>query len=147
MKQPTLRQTWMAILAKSSLADLEQQIKTLGHLPTYTFLRKSEIGLAMIRGRAGGTGQAFNLGEMTVTRCVIKMEENIQGFGYVGGRSKRHAELAAVCDGLLQQEKWFQKVSDRVIQPLKAKYSDRQQKQQSQTDATKVEFFTMLRGE
>ena len=147
MKQPTSRPTWMAILAKSSLDDLEQQIKTLGHLPKYTFLRKSEIGLAMIRGRVGGTGQAFNLGEMTVTRCVIKMEENIQGFGYVGGRSKRHAELAAVCDGLLQQEKWFQKVSDRVIQPLKAKYSDRQQKQQSQTDATKVEFFTMLRGE
>ena len=147
MKQPTSRPTWMAILAKSSLDDLEQQIKTLGHLPKYTFLRKSEIGLAMIRGRAGGTGQAFNLGEMTVTRCVVKMEENIKGFGYVGGRSKRHAELAAVCDGLLQQEKWFQKVSDCVIQPLKAKYSDRQQKQQSQTDATKVEFFTMLRGE
>ena len=146
MKQPTARQAWMAILAKSSVVDLEQQVGTLGKLPKYTFLRQSEVGLAMVRGRAGGTGEAFNLGEMTVTRCVIKIEDK-QGFGYVGGRSKRHAELAAVCDGLLQQKAWFQKVSDRVIEPLQTKLSDRQQKQQSQTDATKVEFCTMLRGE
>ncbi len=146
MSQPTARQAWMAILAKSSLVDLEQQVKTLGKLPKYIFLRQSEIGLAMVRGRAGGTGETFNLGEMTVTRCVIKMED-IKGFGYVGGRSKRHAELAAVCDGLLQQNEWCDRVQESVIQPLQTKLSDRQQKQQSQTEATKVEFFTMLRGE
>lgn len=146
MKQPTARQAWMAILAKSSLVDLEQQVKTLGKLPKYTFLRQSEIGLAMVRGRAGGTGEVFNLGEMTVTRCVIKMRD-IKGFGYIGGRSKRHAELAAVCDGLLQQQEWFDTVSDRVIQPLQAKLIERREKQQRQTEATKVEFFTMLRGE
>ena len=146
MSQPTARQAWMAILAKSSLVDLEQQVKTLGKLPKYIFLRQSEIGLAMVRGRAGGTGEAFNLGEMTVTRCVIKMED-VKGFGYVGGRSKRHAELAAVCDGLLQQNQWCDRVQESVIQPLQTKLSDRQQKQQSQTEATKVEFFTMLRGE
>ncbi|MCC0177094.1 phosphonate C-P lyase system protein PhnG [Waterburya agarophytonicola K14] len=146
MSPSTARQTWMAILAKSSPVDLEQQVQTLGKLPKYTFLRQSEIGLAMVRGRAGGTGEAFNLGEMTVTRCVIKMED-IKGFGYVGGRSKRHAELAAVCDGLLQQKEWYKRVQELVIQPLQAKLSDRQQKQQRQTEATKVEFFTMLRGE
>ena len=146
MQQPTARQAWMAILAKSSVVDLEQQLETLGKLPQYTFLRQPEVGLAMVRGRAGGTGQAFNIGEMTVTRCVIKIEDK-QGFSYVGGRSKRHAELAAVCDGLLQQNEWFDLVSDRVIRPLQTKISEHQQKQQSQTDATKVEFFTMLRGE
>ncbi|MEL6788231.1 MAG: phosphonate C-P lyase system protein PhnG [Cyanobacteria bacterium J06607_15] len=136
----------MAILAKSSPVDLEQQVKTLGELPKYTFLRNSEIGLAMVRGRAGGTGEAFNLGEMTVTRCVIKIED-IKGFGYVGGRSKRHAELAAVCDGLLQQNEWRDRVQELVIQPLQDKLIARQEKQQRQTEATKVEFFTMLRGE
>ncbi|MEL7074332.1 MAG: phosphonate C-P lyase system protein PhnG [Cyanobacteria bacterium J06648_1] len=146
MSPPTARQTWMAILAKSSPVDLEQQVKTLGELPKYTFLRNSEIGLAMVRGRAGGTGEAFNLGEMTVTRCVIKMED-IKGFGYVGGRSKRHAELAAVCDGLLQQNEWRDRVQELVIQPLQDKLIARQEKQQRQTEATKVEFFTMLRGE
>ena len=146
MEQPTERQAWMAILAKSSVNDLEQQMKTLGELPKYTFLRQPEIGLAMVRGRAGGTGEVFNLGEITVTRCVIKLE-NVTGFGYVGGRSKSHAELAAVCDGLLQQDEWFSEVSDRVIKPLQTKLIEQQQKQQSRTEATKVEFFTMLRGE
>ena len=146
MSPPTARQTWMAILAKSSPVDLEQQVKTLGEIPKYTFLRNSEIGLAMVRGRAGGTGEAFNLGEMTVTRCVIKMG-NIQGFGYVGGRSKRHAELAAVCDGLLQQNEWRDRAQELVIQPLHTKLIEHQKKQQNQTEATKVEFFTMLRGE
>ncbi len=146
MSPPTARQTWMAILAKSSVADLEQQVETLGEIPKYTFLRNSEIGLAMVRGRAGGTGEAFNLGEMTVTRCVIKMKD-VRGFGYVGGRSKRHAELAAVCDGLLQQNEWRDLVQELVMQPLHTKLIEQQQKQQSQTEATKVEFFTMLRGE
>lgn len=146
MKQPTPRQTWMAILAKSSVTDIEQRINTLGELPKYSFLRQPEIGLTMVRGKAGGTGEMFNLGEMTITRCVVNIE-NTTGFGYVGGRSKRHAELAAVCDGLLQQEKWLEMVRDRVIQPLEAKLIEDREKQQRQTEATKVEFFTMLRGE
>ncbi|GAB4556460.1 MAG: phosphonate C-P lyase system protein PhnG [Pleurocapsa sp.] len=146
MEQQTARQAWMGILAKSSVVDLERQVKALGKLPKYTFLRNSEIGLAMVRGRVGGTGEAFNLGEMTVTRCVIKMED-IQGFGYVGGRSKRHAELAAICDGLLQQNEWRDRVQELVIQPLHTKLIEHQRKQQNQTEATKVEFFTMLRGE
>ena len=39
MQQQTERQAWMTILAKSSVVDLEQQVKTLGKLPQYTFLR------------------------------------------------------------------------------------------------------------
>lgn len=146
MNEQTERQAWMAILAKSSVTDIERQVQTLGELPSYTFLRQPEIGLTMVRGRAGGTGEVFNLGEMTITRCVVKILDTT-GFGYVGGRSKRHAELAAVCDGLLQQKEWCLQVRDRVIQPLQAKLIERQEKQQRQTEATKVEFFTMLRGE
>ena len=146
MKLLTERQAWLTILAKSSVIDLERQVKTLGKLPKYNFLRQPEIGLTMVRARAGGTGEVFNLGEMTITRCVVKMDEVI-GFGYVGGRAKRHAELAAVCDGLLQQEEWFAWVGERVIQPLQIISVEHQQKQQRQTEATKVEFFTMLRGE
>ena len=69
------------------------------------------------------------------------------GFSYVGRRSKRHAELAAVCDGLLQQEEWHDKVNTRVVQPLQNIIQAKQNQQQRQTEATKVEFFTMLRGE
>lgn len=146
MKSLIERQAWMNILAKSSVINLEKQVKTLGKLPEYNFLRQPEIGLTMVRTRAGGTGEVFNLGEMTITRCVVQIDRVI-GFGYVGGRAKRHAELAAVCDGLLQQEEWFSQVCDRVIKPLQIILVEHQQKQQRQTEATKVEFFTMLRGE
>ena len=146
MEQLTDRQAWMSILARSSLADIEERVSELRNLPEYSFLRQPEIGLTMVRGRAGGTGEVFNIGEMTVTRCVVKFSETT-GFGYVGGRSKRHAELAAVCDGLLQQEKWFAEIRDRIIQPLQTIIQEKQAKQQGNTEATKVEFFTMLRGE
>ena len=146
MKHQTERQAWMEILAKSSVVNIERQVQTLGKLPEYSFLRSPEIGLTMVRGRAGGTGEVFNLGEMTITRCVIKILDTI-GFGYVGGRSKRHAELAAICDGLLQQEDWKEKIQAQVIQPLQTIIQQKREKQQHQTEATKVEFLTMLRGE
>ena len=146
MKHQTERQAWMEILAKSSVVNIERQVQTLGKLPEYSFLRVPETGLTMVRGRAGGTGEVFNLGEMTITRCVVNIL-NITGFGYVGGRSKRHAELAAVCDGLLQQNEWSFTVQNRVIQPLQTIIQQKQEKQQRQTEATKVEFFTLLRGE
>ena len=146
MEQLTDRQAWMGILARSSLADIEKRVERLGDLPQYTFLRQPEIGLTMVRGRAGGTGEIFNIGEMTVTRCVVKFGK-VTGFSYVGGRSKRHAELAAVCDGLLQQEEWFAEIRDRIVQPLQIIIQEKQAKQQKKTEATKVEFFTMLRGE
>ncbi len=94
------RQRWMGILAKALPAELEKCIARLGELPAYGFLRSPEIGLAMVRGKAGGIGNAFNLGEITLTRCVVQLnqseKEEAAGFSYVAGRSHRHAELAAL---------------------------------------------------
>ena len=146
MEQQKQRQNWMAILAKSAPEKLEKKVSALGKLPEYSFLRSPEIGLTMVRGRAGGTGQVFNLGEMTLTRCVVKLGE-INGFGYVGGRSRRHAELAAVCDALLQDPNWCDRVKNIVIEPLKAEAISQQELQQRQTAATRVNFLTMKRGE
>jgi alpha-D-ribose 1-methylphosphonate 5-triphosphate synthase subunit PhnG len=145
------RQRWMATLAKTSLEMLESAVKTLGELPSYYHLRPPEIGLVMVRGRAGGTGQQFNLGEMTVTRCVVRIEiqgnESTVGFGYVAGRSRQHAELAAVCDALMQLPSWHDKVQICVIEPLQAYANRRQDIQKRQTATTKVNFFTLVRGE
>lgn len=151
MNSPEERQVWMATLAKAPLEQLENAVKTLGELPSYYHLRPPEIGLVMVRGRAGGTGQQFNLGEMTVTRCVVRIEiqenESTVGFGYVAGRSRQHAELAAVCDALMQLPSWHEKVQTGIIEPLKAEAARRQDIQKRQTAATKVNFFTLLRGE
>ncbi|MGF1536077.1 MAG: phosphonate C-P lyase system protein PhnG, partial [Elainellaceae cyanobacterium] len=112
--------------------------------------RSPEVGLAMVRGRAGGDGEPFNLGEITLTRCVVQMDhdgETITGFGYVAGRSTRHAELAAQCDALLQHPHWRDRIQEQVIAPLQKAYGDRREEETRQADATRVEFFTLLRGE
>lgn len=149
MAERTERQVWMATLAKASLPQIEEQVKQLGVLPSYSFLRSPEVGLVMVRGRVGGTGQPFNLGEMTMTRCVVQLQvegEAIAGFGYVAGRSQRHAELAAVCDALLQSPQWHDRIQE-AIAVLQAAAHQQQELQQRQTAATKVNFLTMQRGE
>ncbi len=142
----------MSALAKAPLALLEERVATLGALPEYRFLRSPEIGLAMVRGRTEGAGQPFNLGEMTLTRCVIQLSlaaggESISGFGYVAGRSQRHAELAAVCDALLHHQDWQSKVQTQVIEPLQGVAYRQRAAETAEVDSTRVNFFTLLRGE
>lgn len=149
--QAQSRSSWISALAKAPLALLEERVATLGALPEYRFLRSPEIGLAMVRGRTEGAGQPFNLGEMTLTRCVVQLEQAgdvaISGFGYVAGRSQRHAELAAVCDALLQHQDWQAKVQAQVIEPLQGAAQARRAAEAAEVESTRVNFFTLLRGE
>ena len=94
------RKFWMGTLARTNAKQLRQALANLDLAPEYDYLRSPEIGMTMVRGRAGGKGQQFNLGEMTVTRCSVKIQEGFVGHGYVAGRDKIHAELAAVFDAL-----------------------------------------------
>lgn len=145
------RSHWIATLAKAPLELLEKYWATLEPLPRYQFLRSPEMGLAMVRGRAEGTGPPFNLGEITLTRCVVQIDhpqgERIAGFGYVVGRSQRHAELAALGDALLQHPDWQETIHQQVIQPLQADYQNRRNQLAAEVEATRVDFFTLKRGE
>src|SRR5487761_2763482 len=96
------RRHWMAVLARARAADLDAALADCAPLPDYTRLRGPEAGLVMVRGRIGGGGSAFNAGEMTVTRCSVRMADGMVGHAYVAGRDERRAELAALCDALLQ---------------------------------------------
>ena len=163
--QEAARQRWMAVLAKATLSDLEAHFASLEALPDYHMLRSPEIGLAMVRGRVNSTGHPFNLGEMTITRCVIqlsptastanpeiqnpksKIQNPTTGFGYVAGRSHRHAELAAFCDALLQRPDWHDVVQAQVIEPLEAIAHAKRAAEAAEVESTRVNFFTMLRGE
>ena len=142
----TPRQHWLAVLAKSSLAALEAAWQTLADKPDYQFLRPAETGLVMVRARAGGSGNRFNLGEISVTRCVVQLAAGGTGFGYVAGRSHRHAELAAVFDALLQQPDYCDHLSSTVIEPLDQVLLEQQQQRAAKAAATKVDFFTLVRG-
>lgn len=140
------RRAWMGELAKASCDDLETAWNALSEKPDWQWLRKPETGLVMVRGRAGGTGGAFNLGEMTVTRCALTIDAGTTGYGYVAGRNARHAELAAVFDALLQSPHGPD-LKKTLLEPLAETRSKTERRKQAKAAATRVEFFTMVRGE
>jgi alpha-D-ribose 1-methylphosphonate 5-triphosphate synthase subunit PhnG len=144
----------MAVMARSARADLEAALNRAMEglpLPAFDWLRPPEIGLAMVRGRIGGTGDAFNLGETTVTRATLRLVLD-DGSAPVGvavhmGRDKERATLAALADALLQMPRYADKLQTQLIAPLAARIADERRRKEAEAAATKVEFFTMVRGE
>lgn len=140
------RRGWMGLLAKASPEALAARFATLGTPPAFAWLRAPEIGGVMVRGRMGGTGAPFNLGEMSVTRCALKLEDGAVGHAYVQGRDKAHAERAALIDALMQGPR-ADEVRAAVLEPLTAGREAAAQSRAAKAAATKVDFFTMVRGE
>lgn len=139
-----VRAAWMRILSLSSWCDLEACAKDCADTQ-HDVLRAPETGLVMLRGRMGATGAAFNLGEATVTRCAVRLADGTEGHAYVMGRNGAHARLAAICDALLQAD--ATSMQAKVIAPLEAKLRARQVEVSTKAAATKVDFFTMVRGD
>ena len=137
----------MGVLARARLVDLEDHWKSAQNGTDYDFLRAPETGLVMVQGRAGGNGQRFNLGEISVTRCSVQLPDGVVGHAYVAGRDKRRAELAAAFDALLQIPVRRQEIYARVIQPLAGKYTAAREQRSRKAAATKVDFYTLVRGE
>ncbi len=137
----------MGVLAKAALTDLEDAFAALNDTPSFDWVRPPETGLVMVQGRAGGTGQPFNVGEATVTRCTLRTDSGETGVGYVQGRSKRHAELAALFDALLQSPKLSARLQTDVVERLAGLHERRRAAASRKVKATQVDFFTMVRGE
>lgn len=135
----------MGILARAPEGRITDLLETAGLLADKTFLRPPEIGSVMVRGRAGGKGDAFNLGEVTVTRCTLRLDCGTVGHAYIQGRRKSDAEAAALVDALLQTDK-ADATEQAVIQPLLGEEQARRAARAEKAAATKVEFFTMARG-
>ena len=144
-REQSPRQRWMAVLARASAADLAPFESDLRDC-AYQLIRPAEIGMTLVRGRMGGTGAPFNLGEMSVTRCVVRLADGSTGYSYRAGRDKRQAELAALADAHLQspqQSRWLAE----LIEPLAAAQARSAAQKAAETATTRVEFFTLLRGE
>lgn len=140
------RQAWMRVLALSSWKDLKACTGNFEHLH-FDMVRPPETGLVMLRGRMGGTGGPFNLGEATVTRCAVRTAKGHEGHAYILGRNHEHARTAAVCDALLQDENHRAPVENLVLQPLMKLLEERRSLAAHKAAATKVDFFTLVRGE
>ncbi|PTE19455.1 phosphonate C-P lyase system protein PhnG [Cereibacter changlensis JA139] len=137
------RRGWMGLLAR---APAERLAVLMPDLPAHDLLRRPEIGAVMVRGRTGATGAPFNLGEMSVTRCSVRLEGGAVGHAHVQGRDKSHALRAAVTDALLQTEA-AAGLRAAVLEPLAAEESERRALRARKAAATRSSFFTMVRGE
>ena len=140
---PLVRKSWMATLAKAPPARLAALFPDL---PPHHVLRQPEIGAVMVRGRVGGTGAAFNLGEMTVTRASVRLGTGEVGHAWVQGRDKGHALRAAAVDALMQTPQAAD-LAAQVLRPLEAEALTLRATRAAKAAATKVDFFTMVRGE
>ena len=143
----TARRRWLSVLAKAPLAALEDAWRETGGTVEFRYLREPEVGLCLVRARAGGTGMRFNLGEMTIARCTVRLAGGEVGHGYVGGRSTRHAELIALFDALLQRPDRLTLPLGGLIDRLEAAQHQRRRDLAAKVAPTRVEFFTMVRGE
>lgn len=141
------RKTWMGLLARSPRARLADLFAAaLPRRPGFAWLRAPEVGAVMVQARAGGRGAPFNLGEMTVTRCALQLDGGPVGHAYVQGRDKQHAERAALVDALMQSGD-SDRIRAEILSPLAAEMQATRASRAKKAAATRVEFFTVARGE
>ena len=140
------RRAWMGLLAKAPEGRVAALLDAAQARPGFAWLRAPEIGSAMVRGRAGATGAPFNLGEITVTRCALTLEDGTVGHAYLRGRRKADAEAAALVDALMQGPA-AHRLRRAVLAPLEREAAEAHARRAARAAATRVEFFTMMRGD
>src|SRR6202795_256056 len=113
------RKAAMTVLAHSDAAGIASRLDVLA-LPDHENLREPESGLVMVRGRVGGDGAPFNLGEVTVSRAAVRLATGEVGFGYALGRDRQKARMIALCDALVQSDEFADAVETNVLAPLRA---------------------------
>jgi alpha-D-ribose 1-methylphosphonate 5-triphosphate synthase subunit PhnG len=142
-----IRQEIMAVLASSSADEIDRHMRTIEPIPAHEDVRAAASGLVMLRGRIGGDGAPFNLGEATVTRAAVRMDSGEVGFSYLLGRDHAKARLAAVCDALWQSENCRDAIERHVLAPIRVRLERERAQKREQAAATRVDFFTLVRGE
>ncbi|WP_375463753.1 phosphonate C-P lyase system protein PhnG [uncultured Methylobacterium sp.] len=146
-KTPELaaRRAAMALAGLATADELRAALAGLGPVDAED-LRPPESGLVMTRGRIGGDGRAFNLGEASVTRAAVRLPSGETGFAYHLGRDRARARHAAILDAL------WQRADDRAaveaaLAPVAARRARESAAEARRIAATRVNFFTLARGE
>ena len=140
------RQAAMAVLAHSDAADISGRLGRIA-VPAHENLREPENGLVMVRGRIGGDGAPFNLGEASVSRAAVRLATGEVGFGYTLGRDREKARMIALCDAMVQSGELSDAVETNVIAPLRAAILAKRNRKAAEAAATRVDFYTLVRGE
>jgi alpha-D-ribose 1-methylphosphonate 5-triphosphate synthase subunit PhnG len=140
------RKAAMAVLAHCDAAAIGGYLEAIT-VPPYENLREPENGLVMVRGRVGGDGAPFNLGEATVSRAAVRLATGEVGFGYALGRDRQKARMIALCDALVQSNEFADAVETNVLAPLRTAMISERDRRAAETAATRVDFYTLVRGE
>ncbi|MEM8853351.1 MAG: phosphonate C-P lyase system protein PhnG [Pseudomonadota bacterium] len=141
------RQEALRVLALCDTASLSALWQAWEPKPDHTVLKGPETGLVMARGRVGGGGAPFNLGETTCTRCVVALASGEVGYGHILGRDGDKARTVALFDALGQCTAHKERVEAEVIAPLRTALAAAAKARASEVAATRVDFYTMARGE
>ena len=146
-KQDVARKAAMAAFAMADVSDLKRLAEAANLSLNAELLRGPETGLVTVRGRIGGGGAPFNTGEATVTRATVRLPSGQIGHAYALGRDKEKVRLAAILDASWCAEETQETVQTKVVAPLMKLRAGADAKRRAETAATKVDFFTMVRGE
>lgn len=141
------RQAVMRICAEAARDELDGVLSQLHPVSDTRDIRKPESGLVMLRGRMGGDGAPFNLGEATVTRAAVALDDDgPPGFAYHLGRDRTKARAAAIIDALWQVPERRPRV-EAALEPINERLLRTREQDRRRTAATRVDFFTLVRGE
>ncbi|MBN8997304.1 MAG: phosphonate C-P lyase system protein PhnG [Rhizobiales bacterium] len=141
------RKDRMAVLARADAGRLRALWSALGLDPAHRRLRGPESGLVTLRGRIGGTGEPFNMGEATVTRASVILADGAVGHAMTLGREPEKTELAAIIDALCHDRDTATRIDADLVAPIRHELATADEKRRQETAATRVDFFTMVRGE
>jgi alpha-D-ribose 1-methylphosphonate 5-triphosphate synthase subunit PhnG len=139
------RQAIMALCAMATKAELDQVLGRIDPVPAAEDLRRTEAGLVMLRGRMGGDGRPFNLGEATVTRAAVRLADGRTGVAYQLGRDSQKARVSAILDALCQGGE--RGAVERALLSVQERIETETARKARRVAATRVDFFTMVRGE
>lgn len=146
-KNVMARQTLMRACALATDAELQAAVELVADGIEVVDLRPPEVGLVMMRGRVGGDGAPFNVGEASVTRAVVRLPSGEVGHSYLLGRSSDRARQAALLDAVGQQGVGGETLLEMFVKPVMARAAAERQSRGEETRATRVNFFTLVRGE
>lgn len=141
------RRAAMAVLARAEASELQQAWKNWPNQPDVRPLRGPETGLVMVRGRIGGGGAPFNLGEATVTRATVELSNGQVGHAHALGTNKEKVRHAAIIDALWQDEASRASVEEKIVRPIRQRLDHQDRTRGNESAASRVDFFTMVRGE
>ena len=145
---PERRAEALRVLAAANPDQLTRLAAPIVADHAFDVLRAPEAGLVMVRARLANTGDRYNLGEVTVTRCVVRHAPSagqaaVAGVGHVMGLNSAHALVVAQIDALLQLPALHGLLWSSVIEPLQHAMKQKQQAERANTETSRVRFFTL----